>query len=347
MQSNEPRQQDPGKGGDPDKAGRGAPAPQGERQPGTQQPGSQTPSQAPSPDSALSPSISPKSSNNNTADSPGDRAAKSGGKGGGEDGHSAGKGNSGSSSPSDEGGKTGTERGPGEIGKRPGDKPVESKDPLGTAAEETGTGERRHERPGTKGPLANSDHPPNESAESGGATNQPSPGGQAGSKQSDQPGSRGSGQPTSGGRPGNSAEVTTPSRAKDRGEDAANREFTRQQVDLALEHLKDQLAKEKPELLKELGWSREEALRFLEAWRKRVAAAQESGAASDAARRSADEALKNLGLRPGGTRLKGGHTAADQIHNLRDAGQFNPPSDWLDAVGAYSRTLAGQRRPEK
>ena len=36
----------------------------------------------------------------------------------------------------------------------------------------------------------------------------------------------------------------------------------------------------------------------------------------------------------------------DQTDNLRDAGQFDPPSDWMEAVGAYSRTLAGQRRPE-
>jgi hypothetical protein len=106
------------------------------------------------------------------------------------------------------------------------------------------------------------------------------------------------------------------------------------------------VAKEKPDLLKKLGWNRDDAQRFLEAWRKRVAAAQESGPAGDAARRSLDQALKNLGLRPRGTRLGGGRTKTDQTDNLHDAGQFDPPSDWQEAVGAYSRTLAGQRRPQ-
>jgi len=348
MQNNEPRQQDPSKGGDPDRAGRGAPAPQGERQPGTQQSGSKTPGQSHSSDSALSPSISPKSSNNNTSDTAGDRAAKSGGKGGGEDGHKAGKGSSGSSNPSDEGGSTANERGPGETGKRPGEQQAQSQDATGSNKQETGTGTGlRRERPGTEGPVASSDHSANQSGESGTASNQQSSGGQAGGKQSDQPGSRGSGQPTTGGRPGNSAEVTTPSHAKDRGEDPANLDFTRKQVDLALEHLKDQLAKEKPDLLKKLDWNRQEAQRFLEVWRKRVAAAQESGPAGDAARRSAVEALKNLGLRPRDTRLGGGRTKTDQTDNLRDAGQFDPPSEWQEAVGAYSRTLAGQRRPQE
>ena len=150
---------------------------------------------------------------------------------------------------------------------------MESKDSTGSAAQETGSGEgQRHERPGSKGPLATSDHPPSESGESGAASNQQSSGSQAGSKQSDQSGgSRGSGQPNTGGRPGYSAKATVPSNAKDRGEDAANLDFTRKQVDLALEHLKDQLAKEKPDLLKKLGWNRDDARRFMEAWRKRVA----------------------------------------------------------------------------
>ncbi|MGD0899719.1 MAG: hypothetical protein ABR915_17950 [Thermoguttaceae bacterium] len=336
-QSDQPRQQDGSKHGDVAPNSQGAPAPQAGNQAGQHSPGGKTPGQPQSPES--SPTISPKPSNNTTSDTAGDRSA-SGAPGGGQQGHKSGKGNPGSSTPSDEGGPSG-ERGPG-------GEQTKSSNQKGSAAAPTASGEgQRREQPGAEGPLSKSDHPPNESAEGTAARDEPSSGGQAGSNSSDQPGSRGSGQPTGGGRPGNSAEVTASGNAQDRGEDAANLEFTKKQVDLALEHLKDQLAKEKPGLLKELGWTRQEAQQFLDNWQRRVAAAQESGPEGAAARRSLDRALKNLGLRPRDTLVRGGRTTPDDVRNLRDAGQSDPPRDWQDAVEAYSRALKSHRGGEK
>ena len=226
---------------------------------------------------------------------------------------------------------------------------MKAQDPTGSAKQDSGDGAgQRREQPGKEGPTTKSENRPNESSDSQSVSSDRSEGGQAGSKISQQqPGSRGSGLPNSGGQAGKTAESTKSAPAAARGADDPNLEFTRKQVDLALEHLKDQLAKEKPDLLEQLGWSRDEARRFLENWRKRVAAAQQEGARGQAARNSLEEALKSLGLRPHGTQLKGSRNASDQFQNLRDAGQSDPPSDWADLFRAYTKSVAGEGREAK
>jgi hypothetical protein len=170
---------------------------------------------------------------------------------------------------------------------------------------------------------------------------EPSDAGQGGSSPANQPGASGAGNPIRGGRAGRVDNVTAVPPAAPRGPDEANLEFTRQQVDLNLAHLKDQLAKEKSPLLEQLGWSRDEARRFLEAWRQRVASAQQAGPKGAAARKALDEAFISLGLRPHGTQLHGGHTAADQLQGLHDPAQFDPPGDWADLFRAYTRSTGG------
>jgi hypothetical protein len=104
------------------------------------------------------------------------------------------------------------------------------------------------------------------------------------------------------------------------------------------------MAKDKPDLLKKLGWSREEAQRFYENWRKMQEAAGQQGEKGKAARKSLDEAIKSLGLRPRGTRLKPGQTSSDRLQNLRGTGRFDPPSDWAEQFRAFSRGVAGNGR---
>jgi hypothetical protein len=351
MDDASPRQQAPSsKSGNGAKGDQGPPSPHGEKLPGEQKTADGSPNPQPSENDAQSPTTSPKESSTKGNPDGGDRSAQ-GGKGGEQPGKKPGKGTPGANTPAEEGGLTASKKGPGETGNRAGDD-VQAKGATGSTKQEAGAGKgRRRDEPGKesaagepKAPREGPSDAQNARDESSAAERAAST---AGDKASDQPGGHGGGQPVTGGRPGQLDDVAAHPSAPDRGADAANLEFTRKQVDLLLEHLANESAKEKSGLLKELGWSRDEAQRFLENWRKMEAAAQESGAKGDAGRRSLDEALRNLGLRPHGTRLKGGRTTTDQIQNLRDAGQFDPPSEWQDAVGAYSRTLAGQRGGEK
>ena len=59
--------------------------------------------------------------------------------------------------------------------------------------------------------------------------------------------------------------------------------------------------KEKSDVLKELGWTPDDARRFLEKWEQMQRAAREPGPKQKAAKQQLDDALKSLGLRPRGT----------------------------------------------
>jgi hypothetical protein len=100
------------------------------------------------------------------------------------------------------------------------------------------------------------------------------------------------------------------------------------------------MAKDKPELLDKLGWSRQDAERFLKRWEQWKQAAGQQGPEGQAAKKSLDEAIKSLGLRPHGTVLRGGQTKHDQLDNLRDAGRSDPPGDWAEQVHEYTRGVA-------
>ena len=125
--------------------------------------------------------------------------------------------------------------------------------------------------------------------------------------------------------------------------DEANLDYARKQTDLALEHLREQTARDNSELLDELGWSRQDAARFLERWEQMKRAAGQQGAEGQAAKKSLQEAIKSLGLRPHGTQLQG-QRAGDQLRSLRDAGRFDPPAEWAEQVREYSRGVAGEGR---
>jgi hypothetical protein len=334
------RQQAPGKGsGDPDVHSTGSPAPTAEKLPGEQKPENSDGSSPPSKDSSQSPTTSPKDSSTQS-DASGDRSGK-GGHGGDQPGKKPGAGSSGTHTPTDDGGSVSDLPGEGENGTKAGDR-TKAKGKTGSAQKELDSGgEGGHERqqPGPNNSDASKQDSSNKDTPDGHANKEESSkGGQAGSRPSDRPGGAGAGPPTAGGIGGHANEAPTPPPPPDRGEDKANVEFAQKQVDLALNHLKDELAKEKPELLDQLGWSKETAQRFLESWRKQTAAARLPGRQGDAARKSLDEALRGLGLRPHGTQQKGGRTTTDQMQNLRDAGQSDPPGDWADMVRAYTRS---------
>ncbi len=87
----------------------------------------------------------------------------------------------------------------------------------------------------------------------------------------------------------------------DRAADA-NLDYTRKATDLALEHLKDQLAdgRDDSELLKQLGWTREEADAFLQRWEAMAASHRHRDRRGTPPAANLHETLRSLGLRPRG-----------------------------------------------
>jgi hypothetical protein len=151
------------------------------------------------------------------------------------------------------------------------------------------------------------------------------------------------GNPTGGGEPG--ADETTPPEEVDNSEPGGedpNQEYARKATDLALERLKDQLAKDKPdpELLDKLKWSQEDLERFVQQWDRLKKAADESGPKGEAARQELDDALRGLGLRPRGSSLQGGQKRDDRLRNLRESRRASPPPEYQDQYIEFNKARA-------
>jgi hypothetical protein len=157
------------------------------------------------------------------------------------------------------------------------------------------------------------------------------------------------GNPTGGGEPGSDEtpppDGTPPLEEADDSEpggDDPNQEYARKATDLALERLKDQLAKDKPdpELLKKLAWSPEDLKRFYEQWDRLKKAADEAGPKGDAARQELDDALRSLGLRPRGTSLTGGQKRDDKMRNLQEGRRTSPPPEYQEQYIEFNKARA-------
>ena len=130
--------------------------------------------------------------------------------------------------------------------------------------------------------------------------------------------------------------------AEPRGPDgsAPVEEFAKEAVDLSLEYLEDQLARQEPkqELLDGLGWTREDLANFVRQWKKMRDAAGQPGTGGKAARKEYDEAVKSLGLRPSGTELRHGRGKTDSVRKT-DSRRFDPPAKWTERSRAYTRSI--------
>ena len=296
---------------------------------------------------AKSPSISPHQSDsqgNTTGD-------KSGGgeSGGGQRADKQGVGSAGSHTPGDDGGSKANEPGAGEVGNRSGDKTA-SKDSGGN--EKPGTG--GHVGEGGKksddkadGQQKTSPSQTDSSDKPGTPQENPANGGTPSNGTSEGPKAHSSNGPPGGGVPGARTDEAHSAEPTESPADQANLKYARQQTELALEHLRDQLAKEKPPLLDRLGWTKDEAQRFLERWEAMKRAAAESGPEGDAARKKFADAIQSLGLSPRSAELRRGGVAPDRPQELRDRGRFATPADWDEQFRAYTRGISGGNRPEK
>jgi hypothetical protein len=336
QQPGEPSSPGAGKKVDNDTA---SPAAQNDNQDRQKKPGKagETPGQQ-KPDTAQSPSTSQKQSDSQ-GETAGDRSG-GGQQGGGQQANQSGEGGPGKHTPADEGGSQAAEPGEGQIGNKAGQQAV-SKNPTGSAAK-------------TPSDKATSGSPASDT--SGGKPSGETAGGKpSGESTSDQPGQTPGA--TAGGRPpagvtdnpavgggGSETGAAKPPKPSESPADEANLEYANRQTELALEYLRDQVAKEKSPLLERLGWTKDDARRFLERWEAMRRAAAEPGPAGQSARKRLDDALRSLGLRPRGTELRHGGLKAEPPQNLRDAGRFPPPPDWADQLREYSRGVSGSQR---
>ena len=122
-------------------------------------------------------------------------------------------------------------------------------------------------------------------------------------------------------------------------------EFAKEAVDLSLEYLEDQLARQEPkqELLDRLGWTREDLANFVRQWKKMRDAAGQPETGGEAAQKEYDEAVKSLGLRPSGTELRHGRGTTDSVRKT-DSRRFDPPAKWTERFRAYTRSIGKEGR---
>lgn len=142
--------------------------------------------------------------------------------------------------------------------------------------------------------------------------------------------------PTGGGTSGGG--VDGPGGASEPGGDDANLAYAREQTDLVLESLEDQLAKGQvdDELLEDLGWSQDDLRNFVDRWKGLFDAAEREGEASDAQERL-DAALRSLGPGARGNLQLQGSAPADELRDLNDSYRARAPLEYADRVRAYLR----------
>jgi len=339
----EPGQKSPGKSGGPTpQESAGAPKSQVDREKGQPKPGDAQEGLNPKSDNPQSPSISPHDSNSNS-DTRG-HLKGGGGTGGGQPEKKTGKGAAGSETSANSGGSASKEHGEGVTGDKAGNS-VRSTDRTDSPHKEQGKGSGEKKPDSAENPAANdnSQPPQGDPARNPADSQEKSSGGSSpGAQSSQSAGKQGSGLPA-GGSAATASNPTSASPPPPGEPDPASLEFSKNQVDLALEHLKDQLAKQKPELLDRLGWTKEEGQKFLENMRKLKDSAQQSGSEGEAGKKAYKEVLKNLDLHPHGTRIGGGQTKTDDLRRVRDSGQMEPPSEYYDRYRAYSHATAGEK----
>ena len=112
-----------------------------------------------------------------------------------------------------------------------------------------------------------------------------------------------------------------------------NLEHARNAADLAIEHLRDSLARGRTEVLDELGWTAEQAQAFLGRWEqmKRLA---DSG--DPRQRAEFERAVRSLGLRPDGVQTSR-DVPADRKGGQAEGRRSKPPSDYREQFKAFMR----------
>ncbi|MBX9789962.1 MAG: hypothetical protein K2Y37_13675 [Pirellulales bacterium] len=165
--------------------------------------------------------------------------------------------------------------------------------------------------------------------------------------------SGGTGQPngpginTGAGRPQGPGQTGAPPQEALGGEEA-NAEFARQQTDLVIESLKDQLADDQldPELLKKLGWTRDDIEKFVRRWEALRKAAGQEGPEGEKAREQYERVINDLNLKRRGVSIRQS-AKPDQVNRLRESRGSKPPAEYADQFRAYTEGATKAATPKK
>lgn len=260
------------------------------------------------------------------------------------------EGEKGGSQKSDEGNKGSNKSGKGDKGQKPGDKQAgkpseknsDSKPQAGKPGDKKGPGSKSQaseqksgNKPGNKPGEGKSPNQSNKKSAGGSKSQQPGTGqGQAGNKPNQGQGNPGSGKHSdSGGSGGAGSEAAS---------DEANLEFAKKATDLALKRLENELQRGEvdEDLLKELGWTKEEMQKFSKRIRKELNKQGQSENPREAAQSTQfNEMLKALNLK-GGNQNRAGKD--DRIRNLKGISdrRLPVPAEYREVYDAYTRSLS-------
>ncbi|MBM3998237.1 MAG: hypothetical protein FJ297_01630 [Planctomycetes bacterium] len=114
-------------------------------------------------------------------------------------------------------------------------------------------------------------------------------------------------------------------------------EYTRKATDLVLEYLKDQQRKADPDLLDNLGWTKDQLDAFLKRWESLKREAEEDASARD----QFDATLRSLGLRPPRDSVQSGRGKDDAKRGNADSAlRSSPPSKYAEQFNAFRKGAA-------
>ncbi|MCA9100900.1 MAG: hypothetical protein KDA63_07125 [Planctomycetales bacterium] len=232
-------------------------------------------------------------------------------------------------------------------GQQAGQSPAGGQQPGGQQGTSSSQGQGA---PGQGGPGQGSpgqESPANGAAGGSGSSADNTGSDSTGAEKSDEPRSSGQGE----GRGGSGEPPDDPNEPLPRDDEAfaaaeAQRlAEAREATNLALEYLRDQLAKEQPdqELLDRLGWTREQMERFLAHWEEMNRAAQQPGDEGGRAQNRLDKMLRGLGLSRQRHALGSGGVDDDRRGNLSSQRRVAPPRQYADQYKAYTEGAARGR----
>jgi uncharacterized protein involved in exopolysaccharide biosynthesis len=127
------------------------------------------------------------------------------------------------------------------------------------------------------------------------------------------------------------------------GADDANLQYARQQTDLVLDYLQDQLDRGgvDQELKDRFGWTDQQFADFVRRYgdlHQRAKAADDQGRA---ARQELDEALRSLGLRRPSEQVRTGRPQTDKAEGLQQSGRSRPPLEYQEQFEAFRKDAFG------
>ncbi|MGB6045901.1 MAG: hypothetical protein WBF93_22290, partial [Pirellulales bacterium] len=269
-------------------------------------------------------------------------------KGGGQESNQEGQGASGSNTDAETGGNASQQSGKGDDSPQAGDASASDK-PTGSKSDQTGDASTGEGSPGGDSKTANSEQKSDDSAES---QQQPSPEQQSSSdspgKGTDKPGTSQNGgsqagDPTGNGLPqGQDGPRGQPSDDGPRiepGADEGNLEYAREQTDLVLDYLQDQLDKGgvDEELKKRFGWTDEQFADFVRRYGELRERAKTSGGQAKAAQTEFDDALRSLGLRQPSKRVRTGSPEQKKADGLQQSGRSRPPLELQEQFDEFRK----------